>query len=434
MMARPRLDPKIREARRAEARREAAKINKRLPQNVYAFSTPSGKVCIRYEPPHGPKKVMQARWPSIEFDAELLALRRGNVAPTVRSSTSRPKLNNSQSKTWRWLCEGYLSSPAFQRYTVRDQRVRRGLLERTWHAPLKATDPSSPLFGDMPIDAFQAKAIKTLRDRFACLEHLSDPMFPDDRNKQRLVPTKPEAGNSIVRCIRLVFAWALEELPDLIGGHNWGHAVRLLKGKGGHRTWGAEEVAAFERVHARGTQMRLIFDLAILTGQRLSDIARLGPGMVEASSEGERRLRFTQAKGRTKQPVTAFVPIFPELEVALNAAREAGILGSQTFVEKPGGGRYTAESLGNRFRAGCKTAGLHGYSIHGLRKTGVVNLIKVGCSTYEIMAITGHRTRKEIDRYARDYEREIAAHYASQKWIAHRSAFSLAAENNKAPS
>ena len=52
-------------------------------------------------------------------------------------------------------------------------------------------------------------------------------------------------------------------------------------------------------------------------------------------------------------------------------------------------------------RKWCDEAGLSDCSAHGLRKARLSRLAELGCSDAEIMSISGHATRKEIDRYTR---------------------------------
>jgi integrase len=54
-------------------------------------------------------------------------------------------------------------------------------------------------------------------------------------------------------------------------------AVKGVKIKSkGHRTWTDEEIAAFEAHYPIGTEARLAFALLLYTGQRRSDVVRMG--------------------------------------------------------------------------------------------------------------------------------------------------------------
>jgi len=54
-----------------------------------------------------------------------------------------------------------------------------------------------------------------------------------------------------------------------------------------------------------------------------------------------------------------------------------------------------------------RKAGLPPYcKAHGLRKAAARRLAEAGCSTQEIMAVTGHKTLSEVERYTRAAEQE----------------------------
>ncbi|PXW67126.1 tyrosine-type recombinase/integrase [Methylobacterium sp. B4] len=105
----------------------------------------------------------------------------------------------------------------------------------------------------------------------------------------------------------------------------------------------------------------------------------------------------------------------------MEAAGASGVLGEKTFISTPRGTPYSGQSLGNYFRKRCEEAGLAGFSMHGLRKTGVVTFLEAGCSWQEIMAITGHRSIKEIERYGREFLRGSAAASAFDRLLARTS-------------
>ncbi len=181
-----------------------------------------------------------------------------------------------------------------------------------------------------------------------------------------------------------------------------------------------------------GTKERLLFDLAYYTTQRRADLPRLGRLLLEKDRSGNDRLSFVQHKLRNKKPVTAYVPLFPELRQSLEAAREAGILGETLYLvhdkSQPdsAGSALREGSLGNMMQDAIKTlmakTGMKKpFSLHGLRKAGVCRLIMMGLSVHQIMAITGHRTPKEIDRYGRDYIRSVASEQGYQRYLVWRA-------------
>ena len=71
---------------------------------------------------------------------------------------------------------------------------------------------------------------------------------------------------------------------------------------------------------------------------------------------------------------------------------------------------YTPEALGNRFAEWATEAGLpQRCRLHGLRKARTAQLASKGASPHVIMAITGHKSLSEVQRYADKFNRRQAA-------------------------
>jgi integrase len=75
--------------------------------------------------------------------------------------------------------------------------------------------------------------------------------------------------------------------------------------------------------------------------------------------------------------------------------------GKATFLTTEFGRPFSANGFGNWFRKKCDEAGLPHCTAHGLRKAAAARLAELGAPENEIMAITGHRTSKEMIRYTR---------------------------------
>jgi integrase len=58
---------------------------------------------------------------------------------------------------------------------------------------------------------------------------------------------------------------------------------------------------------------------------------------------------------------------------------------------------------------------------HGLRKVAARRLAEPGCSASEIMAITGHKTLAEVERYTRAAEQERLARQAIKRQSENKS-------------
>jgi integrase len=191
---------------------------------------------------------------------------------------------------------------------------------------------------------------------------------------------------------------------------------------GGYRMWTDEMWERMEATYKLGSKPRLTFDLAGYTGQRRGDVYVLGWDQFIPPEEGlpYGSLRVEQEKGASGEPYVAHIPILDELHRSLEAAKTEGILGSKFFIRLDHADQpYVKESFGNTVRKWLDHAGIpKGYSLHGLRKLCVCRLIERGCDPHDVMAVTGHQTLKEIDRYAKAYFREKKKADVYKKWRA----------------
>jgi integrase len=397
-----------------------SKLRRSFPY-CYAELSRHGKVVLYFRRAKGERKIRIHSEPfSSEFHMDYASARngrfdaiRGHTANSVRAE-SRPKAPVPH--TWRWLCEKYFAAREFHALGSTTRRVRRQILEGTYDEPI--APGKSETFGDCPLSHFRAKAIKVLRDRKIRREQRTV-LHENGVAERQEILVNIEAANSRVRAIRAVLNFGKEEFTNFVE-RNWARDVSLLaSGSDGHHTWSIEEIEQFERHFPVGTKARLALALLLYGGQRRGDTVRLGEQM-----RRDGMLVFTQEKNRSRRPVKAYVPIIAELQRILNASPT----GDLVYLVSGRGAPFTKESFGNWFRDRCRKAGLEGCTPHGLRKACVVRMIELDCSPFEIMALTGHRTMKEVERYGREYLRERAALNVFEKWLNKHAATAQDAE------
>src|SRR4029450_1910749 len=91
-----------------------------------------------------------------------------------------------------------------------------------------------------------------------------------------------------------------------------------------------------------------------------------------------------QQKTKTKLSV----PIHPELEDILSATPKRHVMILVTQQDKP----FSAPGFGNWMADKIAAAGLPDACVtHGLRKAAARRLAEAGCTTLQIMAVTGHK-------------------------------------------
>jgi len=281
-------------------------------------------------------------------------------------------------KTWRWLCQLYMASSEFEALAPATRSQRQRTMQSTWIEPL--APGSTYLMGDCPLSKFTGMAVRMLRDR-----------------KQ----DTPEAANHRIKCIRSVFAWAIE--MGHIEEANPAREVRKLRSHNpdGHHTWTIAEVAKYRKRHAIGTKPRLALEILLFTGARRSDVVTFGRPMVQDGF-----LCWTEAKGRDRAPKERSIPILPELQAALAATP---LTGTQTWLVTQYGRPFTTGGFGNWFREQCNAAGLTHCTAHGLRKSGATIAAENGATDRQLMAIFGWETAKQVTRYTRKADRRRLA-------------------------
>lgn len=212
----------------------------------------------------------------------------------------------------------------------------------------------------------------------------------DRRGVKALINAKadrPGAANKLLRTVRMLMRFAIEE--DMRKDDPTALIKRLKVPGDGFIAWGEEHIAKFEKRHKEGTKARLALALLLYTAQRRGDVVRMGRKNLK-----DGRVCVTQRKTGTYLEI----PAHPKLTKALLSAP----VGPETFLVTEWGKAFTDAGFGNWFADRCREAGLgKGYNAHGLRKAAARRLAEAGCTTLEIMAITGHKNIAEVERYTR---------------------------------
>lgn len=311
---------------------------------------------------------------------EFLADYREAAAGLAERKDKSPGVGKVIPRSVRWLCGQYFKSAMFKELDPRTQKVRRAILERF----CKHKND-----GDKPFALLQPRHVRIRRDE------MSD---------------RPEAANSMVKALRQLYRFALryDHHDD-----NPADKVEYLKGNAdGFHSWTLDEIEKYEEVHPVGTTARLALALALYTGQRRSDLVQFGKQHIR-----DGWLVFTQHKGRNRNPVRMEIPIIPELQSVIDQTPTGDLTFLVTAFNRP----FTSNGFGNRFRKWCDDAGLPQCSVHGLRKAAAARLAELGCTEQEIMAITGHRTSKEVTRYTRAASQKTRAESALRRMSGEQS-------------
>jgi integrase len=346
---------------------------RRLPSGCVEDRDRHGNVRIYYRATGRPKvRLRETPW-TAEFMAEYEA---------AKGEASTAKWKGITSGTWRWLCTRYFAECAdYLRLDDRTKRVRRGVLEATFDEPIAAG--STRFFRDIPLSRMTANEIEVLRDRKLAV---------------------PEGANNRVKAIRAVFKWAARKKgtdgKPLVSS-NPTRDVPYLKSNNpaGYHTWTLDEVHQYQERHPIGTKARLALALLLFTGQRRSDVTRLGRQHVRDS-----KITLTQFKGRNRKPTRLVLPILPALQQIIDASP----CGEMTYLVNDRGRPFTDAGFGNWFRDRCVEAEVPGRA-HGLRKAGATIAANNGATAHQLMAMFGWRTLKMAEQYTRAADQQRLA-------------------------
>ncbi|MDO9473357.1 MAG: tyrosine-type recombinase/integrase [Caulobacter sp.] len=220
----------------------------------------------------------------------------------------------------------------------------------------------------------------------------------------------PNAANNRLRIIRILFAFAQERAwrPD-----NPAKEVKKLKVvSDGYHVWNEAEIEKFESFWPVGSRERLAFDLLLYTGQRSADVRLMTRNQIsyELPDEDGKR-RGTVAVRQEKTGASLIIPLHEALLESLDASKTQGLLLLQTAQNRP----FSPKGFSNWICAAAKEAGLTGCTAHGLRKSAATRLADAGCSAHEIMAVTGHKTLSEVQRYTKSAEQRDKAGKAMKR-------------------
>jgi integrase len=216
---------------------------------------------------------------------------------------------------------------------------------------------------------------------------------------------KPAAQGNWMRSLRGFFKFAMSE--NIISVNPTADVIQSKRIKtDGFRPWTEGDVKAYRARYPLGTRERLAMEIMLNLGVRVSDARRIGP----ANIVGNVLTDFQPQKSARRGGFKINVPVNPELRRAIAAMK---VTGTGSYLLTTEGNEYTAEYLSQKMRDWCRDAGLpDATASHGLRKLCLTRLAEIGCSVFEIMAISGHKQLSEVQRYTEAASRKKLSYHA----------------------
>ena len=273
---------------------------------------------------------------------------------------------------------------AIEKFTASTEFAERA--ENTKLTDRRMLDELRREFGAGVLRELHARQVKRIRDFFASKFSTS-------------------VADQAVSRLSVVWQFADQHLDlDLDANPTTGVArVHKHKQENERQPWTDKVFASFE-ANAPG-QLRLAALLLLYTGQRVSDVVK----MKWSHFDGE-FIEVVQQK--TGQYVA--IPCHQRLMAALSTLPRRG----EFILAGERNDSYKAGSVSTLVRRVLRSAGINGFSVHGLRKNAAQMLAEAGCDALDIMAITGHRSIGMALHYAKRADRKRRARQAMDKWEA----------------
>lgn len=308
---------------------------------------------VRYYFRYGGKKF---RLPGQPGDAEFIAAYQKALAGVAKPLITVGIPGNVG--TVKWLCERYYVSLEWKKLGPMTQQRRRSMLDRYCQRS-----------GHLPFAKMEAG-------------HAVDDI--------EALSKTGHAANNLLKAMRGLFKYA--KTSGKLDRNILRDVQRFETPAGGHHTWSVAEIKQYVERHPLGTKPFLALALLMYTGQRRSDVVKLGK---QHLADGG--LEFTQTKNQRKQPVRLWLPILPQLAEAIAACPSKGL----TFLETAYGRPFTPAGFGMRFGKWCEDAGLSHCSAHGVRKAAATIAAENGATPHQLMAIFGWSTLDQTELYTK---------------------------------
>ena len=310
------------------------------------------------------------RWPlpgqpgSAEFVARYDELLRQCMASTRASNVAFGP------GTVGFIIEKYIASGDFTSKAPATIRVYRKILDRL-----------KEICGGALIADLHERHVREIRKRF----------------------TSTSRSDLAVMLLGMIWTYAKEVLAMDLGVNPATDIQRLHRRGWSHEPWPAAVIEKFAVEARPKPNAQLALMLLLYTGQRASDVVRIRWNDYDGSGIAVRQLK-------TGTPL--WIRCHTKLKIALDHAPRL----SEFILTNRYGNGYTAGGLCDLIAMATAQIGAKACTAHGLRCNAATALADAGCSVPEIMAITGHRTFREAQRYAASRDQKKLADRAISKW------------------
>jgi integrase len=342
-----------------------------LPPGITTYKDRHGKTRYRFRRKGLATQDIPGQPGTDEFEAACLRAAAG--------ITRRARMPTAGTRTLRaaWI-EIIDHTAEWKQLKASSKAQQIGVAERFLKSRINSKEPAT--FATVPIASLRRGDVKKIIARYS---------------------DRPHAGEAVLRLLRKLCLVALD-LEWIENDPTF--RVKFRPKLKGHRAWTDEEMAQYEARWPVGTRNRLGYALALYTGQRRADVAAMSEA---AYANGA----IAVVQEKTGTPL--WIPAHPELVTVLDATNRAG----PWLIVAAHGGRLTTESFGNEMADAIGQAGLpDDCRLHGLRKSAGRCLAEAGCTAHQIMAILGHKSLAEAQKYTEAARQKMLAQQGMDNW------------------
>lgn len=160
--------------------------------------------------------------------------------------------------------------------------------------------------------------------------------------------------------------------------------------------WPPELLAAYRSHCEIDSRERLVMELCVCTGQRIGDVLKMRWSDIQDGSVFVRQ-------NKTRKEL--WVPILPELQVVLDAARRNSVF---ILTNERGTNCWSYRGASQAVRNVRAEIGALSYDIHSWRYNAAAELLEAGCEDDLIAAVTG-QSPAMVQHYTRKVRQKIRA-------------------------
>lgn len=165
--------------------------------------------------------------------------------------------------------------------------------------------------------------------------------------------------------------------------------------------WPRELIDSYRAACPLESRERLVMELCVGTGQRIGDVLEMRWSDIQDGAV------FVRQNKTNKE---LWVPILPELQVALDAAKRHSVF---MLTNARGTNRWSYRGASQAVRKIREQIGALDYDIHSWRYNAACELLEAGCEDDLIAAVTG-QSPAMVTHYTKQIRQKIRAQQAQQ--------------------